>query len=46
MDRPDLTRSFVMDLTSAIMLLLLAALWGGTFFFAEIALLEVPPRKP
>ena len=25
------------------MLLLLAAVWGGTFFFAEVALEEVPP---
>jgi len=31
------------DLRSATMLLLLAAVWGGTFFFAEIALREVPP---
>lgn len=31
------------DLKSAIMLLLLAAVWGGSFFFAEIALREVPP---
>jgi len=38
-----MTRSPVMDLTSAIMLLFLAAVWGGSFFFAEIALLEVPP---
>ena len=27
-----------MDLTSARWLLLLAAVWGGSFFFAEIAL--------
>ncbi len=32
-----------MDLNSTIMLLLLAAVWGGSFFFAEIALREVPP---
>lgn len=32
-----------MDLTSARWLLLLAAVWGGSFFFAEIALQEVPP---
>lgn len=32
-----------MDLKSTIMLLLLAAVWGGSFFFAEIALREVPP---
>jgi drug/metabolite transporter (DMT)-like permease len=25
------------------MLLLLAAVWGGSFFFAEVALSEVPP---
>lgn len=32
-----------MDLKSLIMLLLLAAVWGGSFFFAEIALREMPP---
>ena len=32
-----------MDLKSALMLLLLAAVWGGSFFSAEIALREVPP---
>lgn len=31
------------DLKAAIMLLLLAAVWGGSFFFAEVALSEVPP---
>lgn len=31
------------DLTSAILLLALASVWGGSFFFAEIALKEVPP---
>lgn len=31
------------DLTSGAMLLVLAAVWGGSFFFAEIALQEVPP---
>lgn len=31
------------DLTSAILLLALATVWGGSFFFAEIALREVPP---
>ncbi len=31
------------DITSGLMLLLLAAVWGGSFFFAEIALREVPP---
>ncbi|WP_245890504.1 DMT family transporter [Roseovarius confluentis] len=29
--------------SSALMLLALAAVWGGSFFFAEIALTEVPP---
>jgi len=32
-----------MDLKSTILLLLLAAVWGGSFFFAEIALRQVPP---
>jgi drug/metabolite transporter (DMT)-like permease len=32
-----------MDFSATIMLLLLAAVWGGSFFFAEIALQEVPP---
>jgi len=31
------------DLTSALLLLALATVWGGSFFFAEIALNEVPP---
>ncbi|WP_340109623.1 DMT family transporter [Pikeienuella sp. HZG-20] len=31
------------DLRSGLMLLTLAAVWGGTFFFVEIALEEVPP---
>lgn len=31
------------DLTSALLLLALASVWGGSFFFAEIALREVPP---
>lgn len=31
------------DLTSALLLLVLATVWGGSFFFAEIALREVPP---
>ncbi|MCZ4351050.1 DMT family transporter [Roseovarius aestuarii] len=30
-------------LPSACMLLTLSAIWGGTFFFVEIALFEVPP---
>lgn len=32
-----------LDLKSLTMLLCLAAVWGGSFFFAEIALREVPP---
>jgi len=32
-----------LDLTSATMLFSLAAVWGGSFFFVEIALQEVPP---
>ena len=32
-----------LDLKSFVMLLVLAAVWGGTFFFAEITLQEVPP---
>jgi len=32
-----------LDMKSTILLLLLAAVWGGSFFFAEIALREVPP---
>ena len=31
------------DLNSTIMLLMLAAVWGGSFFFGEIALREIPP---
>jgi len=31
------------DLKSALLLLALAALWGGSFLFAGIALKEVPP---
>ena len=31
------------DLTSGLLLLSLAIVWGGSFFFAEIALREVPP---
>jgi len=31
------------DLTSGILLLALATVWGGSFFFAKIALKEVPP---
>lgn len=32
-----------MDLKAAILLVVLAAVWGGTFFFAEVVLTEVPP---
>ncbi len=32
-----------MDLRATVLLLALAAVWGGSFFFAEIALREVPP---
>lgn len=32
-----------LDIKSAIMLGILAAVWGGSFFFAEMALREVPP---
>ena len=32
-----------MDLQATLMLLLLAAVWGGSFFFGEVALTEVPP---
>jgi drug/metabolite transporter (DMT)-like permease len=31
------------DMTSGLLLLALATVWGGSFFFAEIALTEVPP---
>lgn len=31
------------DLKSGLMLLALAAVWGGSFFFAAVALAEVPP---
>ena len=36
-------KSSSLDLRSAVMLALLAAIWGGSFFFVEIALQEVPP---
>ncbi|MDG1739371.1 MAG: DMT family transporter [Paracoccaceae bacterium] len=32
-----------LDLKSTIMLFVLAAVWGGSFFFAEVALSEIPP---
>ena len=35
--------SLSLDMNSTIMLLLLAAVWGGSFFFGEVALSEVPP---
>ena len=35
--------SLTVDLKSTIMLILLAAVWGGSFFFSEVALTEVPP---
>ena len=31
------------DTPAALMLILLAAVWGGSFFFAEVALTHVPP---
>lgn len=31
------------NLASGLMLLALAAVWGGTFFFVEVALVEAPP---
>ena len=35
--------TLALDLSSTIMLLMLAAAWGGSFFFGEIALREIPP---
>ncbi|MCK0142121.1 DMT family transporter [Aliiroseovarius sp. F20344] len=35
--------SLQMDRTAWIMLIALAAVWGGSFFFAEVALDELPP---
>lgn len=45
MEATDMTSGSApsMDLKSTAMLLLLAAVWGGSFFFAEIALREVRP---
>ena len=45
MDPFDITKSatLALDLNSTIMLLMLAAIWGGSFFFGEIALREIPP---
>lgn len=37
------TQNPSIDLTSGLLLLGLATVWGGSFFFAEIALTEVPP---
>jgi len=34
---------FYMDVTTWAMLLLLALVWGGSFFFAEIALRALSP---
>jgi drug/metabolite transporter (DMT)-like permease len=36
-------QSPTINLTSGLLLLGLATVWGGSFFFAEIALREVPP---
>jgi drug/metabolite transporter (DMT)-like permease len=38
-----MTSSSILDFRSSLLLLALAAVWGGSFFFAEIALTEVPP---
>ena len=35
--------TLTLDLNSTIMLLMLTAVWGGSFFFGEVALSEVPP---
>jgi len=35
--------TLALDLRSTSMLLILAAIWGGSFFFGEVALSEVPP---
>jgi drug/metabolite transporter (DMT)-like permease len=35
--------TLIFDLKSTIMLLLLAAVWGGSFYFGAVALREVPP---
>ena len=35
--------TLTLDSNSTIMLLMLAAVWGGSFFFGEIALREIPP---
>ena len=32
-----------LDMHAALLLILLAIVWGGSFFFAEVALTEVPP---
>ncbi|WP_272006551.1 DMT family transporter [Roseovarius sp. ZX-A-9] len=37
-----MTQAFLTP-AAALMLLILAAVWGGSFFFAELALREVPP---
>lgn len=38
-----MTTPVKLDLTSSLLLFALASVWGGSFFFAEIALAEVPP---
>lgn len=35
--------TLTLDSNSAIMLLMLEAVWGGSFFFGEIVLREIPP---
>lgn len=40
---PTSTPTPTLDFRSTLLLLLLAAVWGGSFFFGEIALREVPP---
>ncbi|MEM7319357.1 MAG: DMT family transporter [Pseudomonadota bacterium] len=37
------TSAPTLDATSGLMLVLLAAVWGSSFFFGEVALREVPP---
>lgn len=40
---PSVSTAQTMTLKAGLLLVLLAAVWGGSFFFAEIALSEVPP---
>ena len=35
--------TLTLDSNSAIMLLMLEVVWGGSFFFGEIVLREIPP---